>query len=103
MHLLPDDHANKSSFLHNIGNSFLRRFERSGDLADIDKAISFHEQAEHLTPDDHASKSRCHTNLGVSLLRRFGCSQNPINYSTALSQFRCAANSSSASPSTLQH
>jgi hypothetical protein len=47
----------------------LCRFQHSGNLVDIDKAISAHNQAVHLTPDGHAEKPGFLNNLANS----FGC------------------------------
>ncbi|KIM74180.1 hypothetical protein PILCRDRAFT_80299 [Piloderma croceum F 1598] len=72
-------------YLSNLGNSFLCRFERSGDLIDVDKAISAHEQAVHLTLDGHANKPNCLNNLGSSLLCRFEHSGDLIDIDKAIS------------------
>ncbi|TFK24032.1 hypothetical protein FA15DRAFT_742899, partial [Coprinopsis marcescibilis] len=57
--------------LSNLGNSFNSRFERTGDLPDIGKAIASLERAVELTPPGHADlPARLH-NLGSSLRSRF--------------------------------
>ncbi|KAG9123070.1 hypothetical protein FRC07_000269, partial [Ceratobasidium sp. 392] len=57
--------------LSNLGNSWLRRFEQLGDLADIDKAIECHTQSVQLSPDGHPDMPSHLSNLGNSWLRRF--------------------------------
>jgi hypothetical protein len=64
VNLTPDGHINKPRYLNNLGNSFLGRFKRSGDLADSDRAISPQERAVNLTPDGHISKPGCLNYLG---------------------------------------
>jgi hypothetical protein len=51
----PDGYADQSRLLNNLGNSFVRRYERSGDLTDIDRAISAHNRAGNLTPNGHVA------------------------------------------------
>jgi hypothetical protein len=71
--------------LNNLDSSFLRRFEHSRDLVDIDRAVSAHKQAVHLTPDGHAEEP-CHLNsLGSSLTCRFECSRDLIDIDRAVS------------------
>ncbi|KIM88292.1 hypothetical protein PILCRDRAFT_771082 [Piloderma croceum F 1598] len=45
VHLTPNGHVNKPMYLSNLGNCFLRRFERSGDLIDVDEAIAHFKSA----------------------------------------------------------
>jgi tetratricopeptide (TPR) repeat protein len=88
--LTPDGHAKKPSLLNNLGSSFLRWFEHSGDLMDIAKAISHHEHALHFTPDGHADKPYHLNNLGISLLRRFECSGDLMDIDKAISHHQHA-------------
>jgi hypothetical protein len=83
--LTPDGHADKPDCLDNLGNSFAHRFEHSGDLMDIDKAISYHEHAVHLTPDGHADKPGRLNNLGNSFLCQFQHSQDLMDVDKAIS------------------
>jgi len=69
--LTPDAHPNKPAGLTNLGTSFLRRFERLGDLADLDEAITAKQQAVHLTPDGHLDKPARLNNLGISFICQF--------------------------------
>ncbi|KAJ7856782.1 CHAT domain-containing protein [Mycena leptocephala] len=69
--LTPDGHPEKPSRLNNLGNSLSRRFERLGDLSDINKSVLMSEDAVQLTPDGHPDKASLLNNLGTSLLGRF--------------------------------
>jgi hypothetical protein len=82
--LLSDD-GEESHRLSEAGNYFLRRFWRSGDLMDIDKAISHHEHAVHLTPDGHADMPGRLNNLGNSFARRFQRSGDLMDIDKAIS------------------
>ena len=57
--------------LSNLGNAFLHRFERTGDLADISIAISYHQRSVHLTPEGHTNMPRQLINLGLSFQHHF--------------------------------
>ncbi|KAJ7919737.1 CHAT domain-containing protein [Mycena leptocephala] len=69
--LTPDGHPDKPGRLNNLGNSLFRRFERLGDLGDINKSVLTFEDAFKLTPDSHPDKPSLLNNLGNSLFRRF--------------------------------
>ena len=59
------------ALLNQLGNSFLHRFECTGDLQDISEAIRSHQRAVQLTPDGHADLSSRLNNLGMSFSHRF--------------------------------
>ncbi|KAJ7828707.1 CHAT domain-containing protein [Mycena leptocephala] len=69
--LTPDGHPNKPGLLNNLGSSLSRRFERLGDLSDINKSVLMFEDVVQLTPDGHPDKPYRLANLGSSLSRRF--------------------------------
>ncbi|KZP07446.1 hypothetical protein FIBSPDRAFT_841261, partial [Athelia psychrophila] len=54
--LTPDGHPNKPARLSNLASSYLTRFERLGDLADLQNLILSYQQAVALTPDGHPDK-----------------------------------------------
>jgi tetratricopeptide (TPR) repeat protein len=58
--------------LNNLGNSLFRRFERLGDLGDINKSVLMFQDAVQLTPDGHPDKPSRLSNLGSLLYHRFG-------------------------------
>jgi len=49
--LTPDGHADLAARLNDLGISFLRCFERNGDLQDNSEAIRHRQRAIQLTPD----------------------------------------------------
>ncbi|KAJ7852570.1 TPR-like protein [Mycena leptocephala] len=57
--------------LSNLGNSFLGRFKRFGDLSDLNKSIIMKEDAVQLTPEGHPDMPAMLSNLGNSLLSCF--------------------------------
>ncbi|KAJ7921718.1 CHAT domain-containing protein [Mycena leptocephala] len=69
--LTADGHPDKPSRLNNLGNSLLRRFERLGDLDDLNQSVFRFQAAVALTPDSHPTKPSWLNNLGSSLLSRF--------------------------------
>jgi hypothetical protein len=46
-------HTNQSSCLINFGNTFARRFQRTAELADVETAISDHNEAVRITAGGH--------------------------------------------------
>ena len=46
----PPGHANLPSRLNNLGSSFQSRFKQTGDLADIESAMSNEQRAVELAP-----------------------------------------------------
>ena len=68
--LTPNGHPDKPVCLHNLGTSFMCRFELLGDIADLDEAIAAQQQAFHLTPYGHRNTSMYLNSLGTALLAR---------------------------------
>ena len=67
----PADHPARATFLSNLGLALPARFERTGDLADLDAAIDVGRQAVAATPADHPDRARYLSNLGGALRIRF--------------------------------
>ncbi|RXW19092.1 hypothetical protein EST38_g6759 [Candolleomyces aberdarensis] len=61
-----------STRLNNLGISLRLRFERHGDVSDIQEAISAQQKVVGMTPQDHADYPGHLTSLGNSFLSRFG-------------------------------
>ena len=79
--------------LNNLGNSHLRRFEHTGDLQDIDHAISLHRSAVESTPSGHTDLPSQLNNLGVSYACRFQCTGNLHDIDDAISHQQSAVES----------
>ncbi|KZV61080.1 hypothetical protein PENSPDRAFT_314518 [Peniophora sp. CONT] len=69
--LMPDDYADKSVYMDSLGTALQRRFERLGELGDLEAAIAMKHRAVELTPDDHPDKSAHMTSLGNALQTHF--------------------------------
>ena len=69
--LAADEHAHLPGQLNNLGISFRRRFERTGDLDDISEAVQSQQCAVQLTPEEHPNLPALVYNLGTSFSRRF--------------------------------
>ena len=65
------DHANLPGHLNNLGISYSGRFKLSGNLQDIDHAISHHQKAVESTPSGHANLPHQFNNLANSYFNRF--------------------------------
>jgi len=59
------------SRLSNLGNGQETRFNRIGELADLENAISNKQQAVELTDDSHPTMPRFLSNLGSCQAARF--------------------------------
>jgi tetratricopeptide (TPR) repeat protein len=69
--LTPHGHPDKPTRVNNLGNAFQYRFERLGNLKDMEDAISDLRKAVELTPDGHPQKPSWLSNLGNALRSRF--------------------------------
>ncbi|RPA96126.1 hypothetical protein L873DRAFT_1791754 [Choiromyces venosus 120613-1] len=55
----------------NLGNLFSARFDRMGDLDDLQKAIEHIEEAVTATPQDHPDRAYKYNNLGTCFESRY--------------------------------
>ncbi|KAG8703763.1 hypothetical protein FRC11_010453, partial [Ceratobasidium sp. 423] len=69
--LIPDGYPYLPSLLVNLGASWSDRFERLGELVDLEKAIEYESRAVALTPGDHLELPARLMNLGTSYNYRF--------------------------------
>jgi tetratricopeptide (TPR) repeat protein len=67
----PDDHANLLALLHNLGSSLESRYNRTGAMDDLNKAIQVAHQAIKATPDDHPKLAGWLNTLGNHLESRY--------------------------------
>jgi tetratricopeptide (TPR) repeat protein len=69
--LTPVEHSNRAMGLTALGIALQRRFERTGSMDDLDRAILTSEQAVKLTPVNHPSRAIYLNNFGSALAKRF--------------------------------
>ncbi|TFK17060.1 hypothetical protein FA15DRAFT_557312, partial [Coprinopsis marcescibilis] len=75
------------------------RFERTGDLPDIGKAITSQERAVELTPPGHANLPGFLRNLALSFKLRFDMTQASEDLNEALAYYKRVATSPAGAPS----
>ena len=78
--------------MNNLGNSFLTRFERLGQLNDLEDAISRQRDAVNLAPNYHPEKPGYLNNLGNSFRVSFKRLRRPNDLEDAISRQRDAIN-----------
>jgi tetratricopeptide (TPR) repeat protein len=88
--ITPDGHPKKLGYLNNLACSLMSRFERLGNLADLDNAIAHNQAALHLIPDGNPYKSGLCNNLGLCLQGRFQRLGNIADIDDAIIQNRSA-------------
>ncbi|KAG9123901.1 hypothetical protein FRC07_013568 [Ceratobasidium sp. 392] len=71
MALSSNNGTDRQACLISLGNMWKCRFDRLGDLVDLNKAIDYQTLAAQMTPDDHPDKLVCLNSIGSSCLRRF--------------------------------
>ncbi|KAI9574265.1 CHAT domain-containing protein [Boletus coccyginus] len=69
--LTPHGRPDKPGRLNNLGNSFRARFQRAGELSDLEDAVSTHRDGVELTPHGHPDKPGRLSSLGNSFHTRF--------------------------------
>ncbi|KAF8804474.1 hypothetical protein BYT27DRAFT_7340101 [Phlegmacium glaucopus] len=99
----PPDHANYPVHISDLGRSYMMRFEHTGNLQDIDHAISHLQRAVESTPSDHESIPACVSDLGTSYLCRFEHTGNLEDIDHAISNHRKAVESSPPNHANLPH
>ncbi|RPA89356.1 TPR-like protein [Choiromyces venosus 120613-1] len=67
----PRDHTDRAVIYNNLGAIFSKRFERVGDLDDLQKAIKHTEAAITAAPRDHPDQAGTYNNLGAMFSERF--------------------------------
>ncbi|KAK6977327.1 CHAT domain-containing protein [Favolaschia claudopus] len=88
--LLPDDHPDKPSWLHNLGVSLRSRFDHVGDFADLNKAFTHSTAAVDLTPEGHPNKPTYLNGLGSTVGYRFECSGDIDDLNRAITYLEAA-------------
>ncbi|KAJ7483226.1 hypothetical protein FB451DRAFT_102346 [Mycena latifolia] len=89
--LTPDGRPDMPSLLGNLGNSLLTRFERLGDLTDLNESVTTLKVAVNLTPEGHPVAPSRPENLGNSLLRLFERLGDLRDLNQAVAKFEATA------------
>ncbi len=64
----PRDHPDRAGCLSNLGTKLLQsRFERTGEMANLEEAIETAREAVQSTPHDHPDRAARLNNLGIKL------------------------------------
>ncbi|KAJ7841272.1 CHAT domain-containing protein [Mycena leptocephala] len=71
VNLTPTAHPDRLEMLAGLGMALMRRFQRLGDLDDLERCISATEEALLHTPYDHPNKAERLEDVGISLLSHF--------------------------------
>ncbi|ETW80194.1 hypothetical protein HETIRDRAFT_428431 [Heterobasidion irregulare TC 32-1] len=64
-------HPDRSASLNNLGNAVRKRFEKTGQVEDLEQAISLHRDSLALCPAPHPYRLAYMNNLACALLTRF--------------------------------
>ncbi|KAF8552352.1 hypothetical protein OG21DRAFT_1416340 [Imleria badia] len=88
--LTPHGHPDEPSHLRNLGNSLFSRFERLGELSDLEDAISRFRDAIGLISHGHPEEPTYLNNLGRFLVTRFERCGEPTDLDDAISMLRDA-------------
>ncbi|KIM20447.1 hypothetical protein M408DRAFT_307726 [Serendipita vermifera MAFF 305830] len=90
LNIIPEGHPDKPTGLNNVGGAVQLRFERLGDVIDLENAISLLQAAVDLTPDGHPDKPSRLNNLGVAVQTRFERLGDVIDLENAISLLQAA-------------
>ncbi|KAJ1307575.1 hypothetical protein OPQ81_001672 [Rhizoctonia solani] len=94
----PDGHPDLPGRLDGLGVSYHARFQRLGDVHDLEKAIKYKSRALDSTPDGHPDLSRRHFNLAISFLFQYRHTKELSNLDQSLTSFRKASDLSAGPP-----
>ncbi|MFI0155764.1 CHAT domain-containing protein [Streptomyces lydicus] len=68
---IPDDHPDHAAYLSFLGIALESRFDRVGELVDLDEAVEMGRAAVRAVPPGHPDRAALLANLGNALLKRF--------------------------------
>ncbi|KAG8875575.1 hypothetical protein FRB98_007729 [Tulasnella sp. 332] len=80
----PPGHRNRSEIPGSLGITLRARFNRTGDRADLDTAIEYHEQTPELQPPGHSDRWNSLNNIAVAISDRFDQAGDRANLDTAI-------------------
>jgi hypothetical protein len=68
-------HSERARYLDSLRVGFRDRFQRTGQLSDIEVDIRHFQQAVEVAPADHLERISCFSNLGIRFKDRFQSTQ----------------------------
>ena len=92
----PSGHTYLPDRFNNLGSSYLSRFKHTGNMRDIDFAISYHQKAIESISPGHADLPDRFKNLGSSYLSRFKHTGDIKDIDSAISHHQKAVESTSS-------
>ncbi|MCK9878652.1 CHAT domain-containing protein, partial [Frankia sp. Ag45/Mut15] len=90
----------RAGYLSNLGAALQARFARTGQLTNLDEAISVGRAAVDVTPPDHPDRAGYLSNLGAALQARFARTGQLTNLELAIEAHRTGVGVMGASPRT---
>ncbi|KAF4447587.1 hypothetical protein F53441_8882 [Fusarium austroafricanum] len=90
---IPEDHPDRAAHLNNLGNQLGRRYERTGDMRDLEEAIKAARQAIKITPNDHPDLASHLNNLRNQFGRQYERTGEMADLEEAIETARQAINS----------
>lgn len=79
------------AWLNNLALAFRKRFEFTGNFADLSEALTLQEKLIQLTPEGHSDLSHWHSNLGHLMKALYTHTNDGAHVASAISHYRQAA------------
>ncbi|KAG8996097.1 hypothetical protein FRB93_000948 [Tulasnella sp. JGI-2019a] len=86
--ICPNDHEIRPSILKNLGKSLRARFDRSGDMSDLEQSKSHQQAALSLLPIDHPIRPSSLSNLGNALRARFNRTSDAVDLDESIRHYQ---------------
>ncbi|CAE6536023.1 unnamed protein product [Rhizoctonia solani] len=96
--MTPNGHPDLSLRHADLGVSYIDRFQRLGELKDLEKAVEHESRALALTPDGHPSLPERHFNRAETLFLQYQHTEDPHYLKLSLDSFRNASQFSAGAP-----
>ncbi|RPB27802.1 hypothetical protein L211DRAFT_778853 [Terfezia boudieri ATCC MYA-4762] len=84
---IPESHPNRATCLNNLGNCLNWRYERAGNLEDLEAAINSTQAAVKAMQDDHPGRAEWLSNLGNHFCSRYERTLNPQDLDLAITSW----------------
>ncbi|KAJ6533448.1 CHAT domain-containing protein [Mycena vulgaris] len=96
--LTPDRHTAKAERFRELGISFTERYQRLGDLNDLESALQADQEAVELTPEGHPDSPDRLQSLAASFTNRYRKSHRPEDLENIHTNYTLAFKTSSLTP-----